>query len=108
MVVQEGLGRHDESGRAVAALLAVVVDEGRRDRMRLAVGDAFDGLNVLALRVDGQNGATVHGFPVEDDGAGAAGGPVAHALGAGQIQMVAQRVEQGDARLQVEGLRLCR
>src|ERR1035438_1615503 len=105
IVVEEGFGRHDESRRAVAALLPVVVDEGFRDRVRLAAGNAFDGLNVFALRVDGQNRAAIHGFAVEDDRAGAAGGPVAHALGAGQFQLIAQRIEQRDARLQVEGLR---
>ena len=103
MLVQKSLGRHDEARRAITALLAVVVHEGCRDRMGLAVRNAFDGLDVLALRVDGQDGAAVHGFAVDDDGAGAAGGPVAHALGAGQIQMIAQRVEQGNARLQSDG-----
>src|ERR1022692_4100195 len=105
IVVEEGFGRHDESRRAVAALLRVVVDEGFGNRVRLAVGNAFDGLYVFALGVDGQNRATIYGFAVDDDGASAAGGPVAHPFGAGQFQLIAQRIEQRDARLQVESLR---
>src|ERR1035441_3777440 len=105
IVVEEGFGRHDESRRAVAALLPVVVDERFRERVRLAVGNALDGLDVFALGVDSQNRAAIYGFAVNDDGTGAAGGPVAHPLGAGQFQLIAQRIEQRDARLQVEGLR---
>src|ERR1700691_464481 len=105
VAIKKGFGRHDESGRAVAALLPVVVDESFRDRVRLAARNTFDSHNVYALGVDGQNRAAIYGFSVEDHGAGAAGGPVADPLGAGQLQVVAQRIEQRDARLQVEVLR---
>ena len=43
-------------GRAVAALLGVVVHEGVGDGMQVvAGGEAFDGLDILALRVDGEH-----------------------------------------------------
>ncbi len=103
MLVQESFHRHHEPRRAISALLCVVIDEGRRNRMQLAVlRDAFDGLDVFPLRVDGQDGATVDHLAVHDDGAGAAGCPVADFLCAGQLQVIAQRVDQGDARLDVQ------
>ncbi len=57
-------------------------------------GEAFDGLDILALRIDRQNGATVYGFAVHDDSAGATGSAVADALGTGDIEMVAQCVDR--------------
>ena len=44
----------------------------------------------------------VDALAVDDDGAGAAGAAVADPLGAGEIEVIAQRVEQGDARLDGE------
>ena len=60
----------------------------------------------LALGVDGEHGAAIDGLAVHDDGAGAAGAAVADALGAGQAEPVAQGVEQRDARLDRELVRL--
>ncbi len=68
--------------------------------MQLALRrEAFDGFDLLALRVDGEHGAAIHHLFVDDDGAGAAGAAVADALGAGQIELIAQGVEQSGARL---------
>ena len=74
--------------------------------MGLLTGEAFDGLDVAALRIDGEDGAGVDALAVEDDGAGSTGAAVADLLGAGVIQVIAQRVEQRDAGLdgEVDGL----
>src|SRR5215212_10785040 len=44
--VEQGLGGHDEAGRAEAALLGVVLDEGRLERMELGgPAEPLDGLD---------------------------------------------------------------
>ncbi len=55
VVIEIGFGGHDEAGRAVAALLGVVIDEGLGDRMGMGgSGDAFERFDAFALRVDGE------------------------------------------------------
>src|SRR5262245_31809356 len=90
---------HDEAGSAEPALLRVVIPEGLLDRMELAVlFETFDCSNLFALRLDRQRRAGIDGFAVHDHRAGAAGGAVADAFGAGDVQIVAQRVEQRHSR----------
>ena len=60
---------------------------------------ALGRLDLLALGFQGQHGAGVDGLAVEHDGAGAAGAAIADALAAGDVEVVAQGVEQRDARL---------
>src|SRR5262245_53557995 len=62
--------------------------------------EPFDGLDRAALGLDGEHAAGIDRPAVEDHGAGAAGAAVADLLGAGQVEMVAQGVEQGDPRLE--------
>src|SRR5262245_52901141 len=97
---------HDERWRAEPALLSVVVPERLLDRVELAVlFESFDGPNLLALRLDGQRRAGIDRLAVHDHRAGAASGAVADPLGAGDVQIVAQRVEQRDARFDAHLLR---
>ena len=63
------------------------------------VGDAFDGRNLLPLATGGQHRAREHGNAVHLHGASAAGRVVAGALGAGQIEVLAQDVKQQLVRL---------
>jgi len=64
MFVDEALGRYDKSAGAVSALLRVMVDESGGNRMQIVSGgQTFDGFDILALRIDGQDAATVHGLP---------------------------------------------
>ena len=94
----EALDGHDETGGAVPALLAIVFDEGGGNGVELAGGcDAFDGLDVAALGIDGEDGAAVHSFAVDNHGAGSAGAAVADALGSRDAGVIAEGVEQGDA-----------
>src|SRR5437870_13210203 len=60
MPVEESLGRHDESRGAVAALLGVMIHECHGHRMGPGGRpDSFNGLDILALRVDRKHGATI-------------------------------------------------
>ncbi len=70
----------------------------------VTLSDAFDGLDFLALRVNGEHGATVDHLAIHDDGAGAASAAIADALGAGEIEAIAQSVAQRDTRLDGEVL----
>src|SRR3954468_17233654 len=75
---KEGGRAHDHAGRAVAALEAVLDAEAFLHGIELvAFGDAFDGRELLAIGLDGQDGAGLDGFAIERDGAGAALGGVA-------------------------------
>ena len=79
-------------------------DERGRHGVELAAVDQRLGrLDLLALRLEREHGAGVDRLAVEQDGAGAAGAAVADALAAGDVEVVAQGVEQGDARLDVGG-----
>ena len=99
---QGRLGGDHEARRAEAALLRVIVNKSLLYGMKLArFAETFHGRDLLALRVDGQHGARVHGFAVQQHGACAAGAAIAHALGAGEVKLVSQRVEQRDARLKL-------
>ena len=69
-------------------------------RVELAAVDQRLGrLDLLALGLQGQHGAGVDRLAVEQDGAGAAGAAIADALAAGDVEVIAQGVEQRDARL---------
>ncbi len=102
MLVKKSLGGDDEARRAEAALLRVIVNECLLDGMEMGgIAQAFHGGDLRALRVDGQHRAGVHGFVVHQHGASAAGAAIADALGAGKLKLVAQGVQQGDARLKL-------
>ncbi len=102
MLVKKRLGRHNKARRAETALLRVVVDERLLDGMEFArLAQALHRRDLVALRVDGQHRAGVDGLPVQQHGARAAGAAIADALGAGKLKLVAQRVQQRDARLKL-------
>ena len=102
MLVKKSLCGNNEARRAEAALLRVIVNERLLDGMEMArLAKAFHGGDLRALCVDGQHRAGVHGFVVHQHGASAAGAAIANALGAGKLKLVAQSVQQGDARLKL-------
>ena len=97
-LVEHRHGRADLPGRAVAALIAVVLDEGGLHRMQvLRRAEPLDGGDAVALVHHRQRQAGVDPPPVDDHRAGAALAVVAALLGAGEMQMLAQRVEQRGA-----------
>src|SRR5208337_1625772 len=82
MFVQEGLARHDKTGRAKAALLRVVFDKGGHDGMQLAIlRKPFDGHDVMALRLYGEQVARIDWLVIKHDCAGATDPAIAHLLG---------------------------
>jgi len=99
---QERQRGHDLPGGAIAALKAVVIEEGLLHRMQLvAFGQTFDGGNVLSLRGDGQGETGQHAPPIDVDSARAALAVIATFLRTGEVQMLTQRVEQ--RRAWIEG-----
>ena len=95
--------RADLSRRAVAALERVMVDERLLQRMQRAVRrQAFDRGDLGAVLHDGQRQAGIDAPAVDQHRAGAALAVVAALLGAGQVEVVAQRVEQGRPRRDLE------
>ena len=63
---------------------------------------ALDGHDVVAFVHDGEGEAAVDPPAVDQHGAGAALSMIAAFLGAGQVQVLAQRVEQRGAGIQIE------
>ena len=75
-------------------------DEGLLHRMKpIALRHAFDRQDVGAVVADRQRQARIDPPSVDDDRAGAALAAVAALLGSGQVQALAQKIEQRDARV---------
>ena len=96
----------DLAGCAVAALEAIVFDERGLHGMHL-VGRAetFDGRDAVAFVHHREREAGVDAASVDDHRAGATLAVIATFLGAGEVQVVAQRVEQRGARVELERVR---
>ena len=91
---------HDHSGRAVAALQTVTFPEPLLDGVQLAVaGQAFNGGDFAPIGLDGEQGARLGGLAVEQDRAGAADAGLAADVRAGQPAVLAQKMDQQGARL---------
>src|SRR5215471_2636987 len=106
--LEQADARHDEARRAEAAHQRVLVAERLLHGMQLAAGgrEPVHGADLLALDLDRQRRARVDRPAVDDHRAGAAGAAIAAALVAREIGAHAQRVEQRDARLDLEAQRL--
>ena len=95
-------GLHDHPRGAEAALEAVLVPERLLERMEGgAVGHALDGPDLAAVGLDGEHRARLGALAVDVDGARAAVARVAADVGAGQPEVVAQEVDEQEARLDV-------
>ena len=112
MGIEVGLAGHHETRRAEAALLGIVIHKRRGNRVELSLGrQAFDcadvraGFSVMIGNVNGQHAAGIDRFPVYDDCACSAGPAVANFLCGGEIEMVAQSIQQRDARFDREFFR---
>ena len=102
MGLEEGVAGHQHPGRAVAALQPVLGHESLLQRVELAVLlQPLHRHELLALSLDGEHRARLHGPAVHEDRAGAAVGRVAPDVGAGQPQDLADHVDQQEARLDV-------
>ena len=97
---QQRLGDHQLPGGAVAALRRVMLDEGFLQRIELAVlGQPFHRLDRAAVHPHGQLAARIQRRAVHQNGAGAALAAIAADLGARELQVVAQQLDQGPAVL---------
>ena len=93
--VDEADRAHDLARRAEAALEAVMGDEGGLHRMeQVALGETFDGDDLSAVEAGGERQARIDAPAVDQHRAGAALAAVAALLGAGEIEPLAQQVEQ--------------
>src|SRR6478672_10825339 len=94
---------HDHARGAEAALQSVLLPEGRLHRVELiAVGKALDGLDLRAVGLDGEHRARLDRPAIDVDGAGAALAGVAADVGAGQVEILPQRLDEESPGLDVE------
>ena len=97
-------GGHDHARGAEAALQAVLLPERGLERMErvLAGGHALDRGDGGAVGLDGEDRARLHGSAVEVDGAGAALTRVAPDVGAREVHVLAQGLDEQASRLDIE------
>ena len=102
---EQGDGGADLARGAVAALEAVVLEEGGLDGVEVvAVREAFDGGDFGSVGRDGEGEAGVDAAAVDEDSAGSALAVVAALLAAGECEVFAQSVEKRGAGVEREGV----
>src|SRR5437763_12347105 len=107
MAVKERLGSDHKARSAESALRAIVIHEGLLHRMQFAIlHQRLNRDDGLALRLNGQHGAGIDGLVVEQHGAGSTLAAVANPFRSGDIEVVAERVEQSYTRLDQNVMRL--
>src|SRR5580658_1834443 len=100
----KGRGGADLAWCAVAALETVVSKEGGLGGAEIVgCAEALDGGDLGALRGDGEGKAGVDAAAIHEDGAGAALAVIATFLAAGEVEVLAEDVEEGGARVDGEG-----
>src|SRR6476646_1517873 len=98
---------HDHPRRAEAALKAVLIPERLLERVeRRLAGHPLDRLELATIRLDREHRARLRARAIDVDGAGAAVARVASDVGAGQAEVVAQEVDEEEARLDICLVRL--
>src|SRR2546423_737083 len=104
IAVQKRPRGHDHARRAEAALEAVFLHEAHLHGVELSVLlHVLDGAHLVAASHRGEHGARLHGLAVHEHGAGAAVAGVAAPVGAGEAQVLAQEVDEQQARLDLLG-----
>src|SRR5712692_4527774 len=107
VLLQKRRRGHHHAGGAEPALQPVLLVEPflhRRQLRRRA--EALDREDLVAVRLDAEEGATLHGQPVEEDGAGPAACGVAAEVSPGQAEDLPDEVEQQQAGLNLRFPRL--
>ena len=99
---EQGDGRHDHAGVAVAALRHLVLDPGFLHAVQALRRQPFDGDDALAGRLAGLEVAGAHRLAVHMHRAGAAHADAAAVLGARQVEVVAQDPEQRHPRFDID------
>jgi hypothetical protein len=89
------VGGHDHSRRAETALQAMLFPEPFLDRVQITVlSETFDRRDLGTVSLYGEDGAALHGPAVHEDRAGAALAGIASNVGAGEVEHVANVVDQ--------------
>src|SRR5215207_1196008 len=97
--------QHQETRRAEAALQPVMRHECALHRMqRVALGQTLDGADRLSLRLHREHQAGAHRLVADDYRAGAAHAMLAADVRAGLAAVLADRIDQRFARLDVNGV----
>src|SRR5262245_3092140 len=98
--IEEVLRGHQHPGRAVAALEGVRVAECLLERVELSVlREPFDRVDRGAVGLDREHHAALDRIAVVEDGAGAAIPRVAADVRAGQLEVVADEMDEEPSRL---------
>ena len=95
----EQVERGEEHARcAEAALKRVVLVKGLLERMERAVHhQALDGDELGAVGLDGEHQAGPGGLAIDEDGAGAADAVLAPDMGAGEAEVLAEKIHEACA-----------
>src|SRR5882724_3175463 len=94
--LEQGLRRHEDPGRAIAALRAAQIGERGLQRVELrAGGEPLHGLDRTAFAIEREREAGKHRHAVDHHRAGAALAELATVLGSGEIHVLAQDFEKG-------------
>src|SRR5262249_41767787 len=97
---QERVARHHHAGGAIAALQAVLLKETLLDGIELAfLLEAFDSCDVAAVCLNGEHRAGFDRHSVEEHGTGAAMRRVAADVRASEPQVLSQKVNEKQSRL---------
>jgi hypothetical protein len=100
-------GGHDLARGAVAALVAVVLDESNLHGVKvIGLADTFDGRDLVVPVHDGEGETGVDAATVNVDRACSALTVVAAFLGTGQRKVLAEAVEQSSAGVKLESVGL--
>jgi hypothetical protein len=103
IVIDECRTAHHHAGCAEAALHRIVLDEGLLDGMeRLAVRQSLDGGDLTASRIERQGHAARGYLAVEPHRARRARAPIASDLRAGEVEVVAQHLDERRAGIDVD------
>ena len=90
----------DHAGSAKAALQAVALPKTLLHRMQFAIlGQTFNGGDLGAVRLHGQQRAGFDRLAIEQDGAGAAKARFTADMSAGQLAVVTEQMDEQSARL---------
>ena len=92
--VQQRLGAHHHTGDAEAALNRARLTVGICIELALLRGEALHGDDLLSRQAVGGGDAGFIGFPIDDDGTGAAGPLAAPILHGGEVQIVPKESQQ--------------
>src|SRR5262249_679241 len=106
LLVEQGLGRQQEPGRTEPALQPVVLAERLLDGVEsLAVGQAFHRHQRAAIELEREEQAASDRLTVEQHRAGAAHAVLAADVGAGEVEVVAEKIGQRRPGLDGPGIR---